>query len=215
MAFQLAHTKIINAVAREVLYPLGVRQKGRSRFWYDDAGWYTTFIEFQPSGWSRGSYLNTGVHWLWYPKDHWSFDLVDRDCGFAEFENKDQFRDAILPMAESAATFVRETRARFETLSGAFDYAKERSPPVDWYGLHLGILAALGGDTGMARSFASAAIIDGTTVSWQADRNRYVRSLLDAMDDPQRLRGFLENGISECRALLGLAESSGPRLPIR
>jgi hypothetical protein len=33
---QHAHTKLLNAAAREVLAPLGAVQKGRSRTWLDD-----------------------------------------------------------------------------------------------------------------------------------------------------------------------------------
>lgn len=57
------HNKILNAAAREVLRPLGFRQRGRSRMWFEDRGWWLVLVEFQPSQWSRGSYLNVGPMW--------------------------------------------------------------------------------------------------------------------------------------------------------
>src|SRR6202000_1719294 len=38
--------------------PLGLERRGRSRTWIDDQRWYAIVVEFQPSGFSKGSYLN-------------------------------------------------------------------------------------------------------------------------------------------------------------
>jgi hypothetical protein len=66
---QHPHTKLLIAAARDVLRPIGLTQKGRLRTWLDDLGWWLGVVEFQSSSWSRGSYLNVGVNWLWNPKD--------------------------------------------------------------------------------------------------------------------------------------------------
>src|SRR5687767_4381931 len=68
------HSTLITAAAREILRPMGLFQKGRSRTWLDDQGWWVCVVEFQPSSWSRGSYLNVGCMWLWGVKDYISFD---------------------------------------------------------------------------------------------------------------------------------------------
>jgi hypothetical protein len=44
-----------------VLTPLGLTQRGRSRLWLDDHGWWLIVVEFQPSAWSRGSHLNVSA----------------------------------------------------------------------------------------------------------------------------------------------------------
>lgn len=54
--------------------PIGCVQKGRSRTWLDDHGWWVGVVEFQPHAWARGSFLNVGAAWLWYEQDFWSFD---------------------------------------------------------------------------------------------------------------------------------------------
>ena len=48
-------------------------------------------VEFQPSGWSRGSYLNVGCMWLWNVAEHLSFDVVYRVNEFHRFESEQQF----------------------------------------------------------------------------------------------------------------------------
>jgi hypothetical protein len=65
---------LLSEAARRHLRRLGVVQKGRSRTWLDDNGWFVTVVEFQPSGFGKGSYLNVGAHFLWSWNDFLSFD---------------------------------------------------------------------------------------------------------------------------------------------
>ena len=48
MAVELPHSKLITSAARDVLRPLGLRRRGRSRVWLDDRGWWLGVVEFQP-----------------------------------------------------------------------------------------------------------------------------------------------------------------------
>lgn len=59
------HAKIINAVAKRILAPLGFFRKGSSRVWLQDNGWFLTVVEFQPSAYSKGTYLNVAMNFLW------------------------------------------------------------------------------------------------------------------------------------------------------
>ena len=74
MSATVDHNKIIRNAANSVLKPNGLFRKGTSRVWIDDNGWFLTVVEFQPSGWDRGSYLNVAVHFLWDDQDYLSFD---------------------------------------------------------------------------------------------------------------------------------------------
>jgi hypothetical protein len=100
-------------------------QKGRSRTWLDDRGWCLTVVEFQPSSWSRGSYLNVGIQWLWNPKHYLSFDYghrvtdLDGDGQYVEYESDEQFRPLALKMAVIAADQVRGYRDRFPDVVSA------------------------------------------------------------------------------------------------
>lgn len=107
------HDRIIHALCKEILLPIGVFQKGRSRLYLDDNGWYVTMIEFQPSGFSKGTYLNVGLHFLFMQGDH-SFDYSDGDSrigGFIAFENEEQFAHDIKPYVEKARDDALKYRA--------------------------------------------------------------------------------------------------------
>lgn len=59
------HAKIISAVAKRILVPEGFFRKGSSRVWLEDNGWFLTVVEFQPSSYSKGTYLNVAMNFLW------------------------------------------------------------------------------------------------------------------------------------------------------
>lgn len=89
------HNKIIHYLCKELLLPLGVIRNGRSRLYLDDNGYYLTMVEFQPSGWSRGTHLNVGIHFLWKGHEYLSFDAYtgksSRVSGFVQYRNDEQF----------------------------------------------------------------------------------------------------------------------------
>lgn len=114
------HNRIIAAAAKEALRPLGLRRKGRSRAWFADEGFWLNVVEFQPSSWSRGSYLNVAVHWLWsQPPGLLSFNRVERSGGFIEFENSEQFEPLALRMAQAAADGVLINRRLLGSITDA------------------------------------------------------------------------------------------------
>ena len=47
------------------LAPEGLFRVGSSRRWIDDNGYFVIQVEFQPSAYDRGSYLNVGISLLW------------------------------------------------------------------------------------------------------------------------------------------------------
>ena len=100
---------------------MGVVQKGRSRTWLDDHGWWLGVVEFQPSSWSRGSYLNVGVMWLWRPgDDHYVyFELGHRVEGLVVFESEDQFEPEARRLATRAADELQRYRSAIPDLAAA------------------------------------------------------------------------------------------------
>lgn len=104
------HKKIIKALCTEQLLPLGVFQKGTSRTYIDDNGWFFTVIEFQPSDWSKGTYLNVAMHFLWNEKQYISFDFADRFCRVGEYiayENDEQFTREVAKYVAEAVKWVK------------------------------------------------------------------------------------------------------------
>lgn len=108
------HNKLITKAAREILKPAGLFQKGTSRTWIDDNGWFLTVVEFQPSGWETGSYLNVAVNFLWDIKDHLSFDFAFKNSRQDKFKafsgDEDKFYREMLSMSELALKQVNEYR---------------------------------------------------------------------------------------------------------
>jgi hypothetical protein len=116
MAGTPLHTKLLTQAARDVLRPLGVKQRGRSRMWIDDHDWWLGLVEFQPSTWSPGSYLNVGVMWLWHEDaDALHYDVGHRvdDAPYVEFESEAQFAPAARNVAELARGRVERYRNLF------------------------------------------------------------------------------------------------------
>ncbi len=90
------HAKIISRVAKKVFKPYGFTQKGQSRLWLDDQGWFTILIEFQPFMGRKGTTLNIGANFHWYKQEYFSFDLEYRqEVDFVAFEEERQFSDEI------------------------------------------------------------------------------------------------------------------------
>lgn len=116
------HNKLIKLAANSVLKPNGLFQKGSSRIWIDDNGWFLIIVEFQPSHWGKGSYLNVSVHYLWDDKDYLSYDYGHRLGSFVSFDgNEEKFRADMQLLAQTALEKVKEYR-QFNDLH----YAKVR-----------------------------------------------------------------------------------------
>ena len=112
------HNKIIAHTARSVLKPHGLFQKGSSRIWIDDNGWYLTVVEFQPSGWGKGTYLNVGIHFLLREQDYLSFDFGGRMKEFVSAEDPERFSSDMEELAVIALDKVMEYR-KFRDVSYA------------------------------------------------------------------------------------------------
>ncbi len=150
-----AHDKIIAVAAKRMLHPLGFRRKGQSRLWCRDHGWWLAVVEFQPSGFQKGSYLNVAAHWLWSSEGYISFDL---GCGaeggsrVAEFEayvSDEQFQSAAENLAALAAQEVQQLARSLPIVLAAAEILMRRegglSPPGrgSWTAYHAGVAAGL------------------------------------------------------------------------
>jgi hypothetical protein len=211
-----AHSKMIAAAARETLRPLGVRQKGRSRTWLDDQGTWVTVVEFQPSSWSRGTYLNVGVNWTWNPKPYYSFDLGHRvhfdGLGeYFEFESEEQFRPIATMVAERAAQECKRFRELLgspqriaETLEGRPDARSNR-----WNAVSVGIALGVIGEVERAQAaFASFASLltppSASDPEWEHQIYERTTALADLVQDTERFREQIASDVVLGRELLKL-----------
>src|SRR5687768_5241704 len=108
-----AHIALINAAAKQHLEPYGCVKYGKSRIWLLDRGWFASFAEFQPSRYSKASYLNVSAHFLWAYEGGLTFDYGHRVGDFVEFESKEQFAPLAESMALTALTEMRRIDEKF------------------------------------------------------------------------------------------------------
>ena len=207
------HNKIINKAAREVLKPIGVMRKGQSRTWLDDNDWCITVIEFQPSSWSRGTYLNIGICWQWYPKDYYSFDIGYREAGFIEYKNDEQFEPKALALACSAKALalaeqakakvleIRDCLADSESLKGYVLNSFENKPVTVWDQHYMGMSCLLSGNHDQARKHFDNVLNETHDVEWVHNLKEYTEQVLKLMDSAKELISFLDQNINESRIL--------------
>ena len=194
-------SSILNARARQVLRPMGLQRKGRSRTWLDDHGWWLTVIEFQPSGFGRASYLNVGICWLWsaQPTKYLSFDLGYRVPGAgASFESEEQwhavvdhlvhqaadevtrYRELVPDLAAAAHECVRHEEARVADLRRGDG---TRDVPADWPTWHAAVACGLASDIDRAVHYFAHAATAGRGDRARAELWRPVRERATAWSE--------------------------------
>jgi hypothetical protein len=167
------HARIVTSAARTALRPLGLQQKGRSRRWIDDDGWWLVNVEFQPSSWRKGSYLNVGEQHLWCERDYLVFERHERPAGgkaFIEFTSDETaFEAAMTGLAERAVAAVV---ARRQEHGGGHDALRLVAATGDDF--NAGVALGLLGDV----PAAAARLEGGIHPAFQAQAARYRDALL-------------------------------------
>jgi hypothetical protein len=213
---QHPHTKLLSEAARQLLRPLGLIQKGRSRTWLDDRGWWLGVVEFQPSSWSRGSYLNVGVNWLWTPKDDLSYDFGGRlgvpgDGGYVEYKSDEQFWPLAVKLATIACDDVRRLRELFPTIEAAAAVLEKATDLNIEESIDAGIALALVGEGDRARTMLrrhTEWFESDEDLEWRVDEDRdlyeRVRALIELTQDRTQFREQIRRDVRQARSLLKL-----------
>lgn len=209
MANTADHNAIITAAARRVLAPAGLFRKGQSRTWIDDNGWYLTVVEFQPSGWDRGTYLNVGVNFLWARREYLAFEFHTGSRGarvgdFVPFTgDEEDFRSRVTDLAETALEKAEEYRRlrdpqqAKEILSSA---PFRRSDPVENYNRLM--LCGLCRD-GAARDWYDRLLAEteNASIPWMLEmRRELTEDMAPLVDHPELLEGYIREKIAAQRA---------------
>lgn len=204
MAKQNEHGKLIAAAAKAALAPLGFRRIGQSRTWISDERYWAIWIEFQPSAWSKGSYLNVRPSWLWLR--YGANDHHPRPADFISFESVAQFKPLVENMASIAAQTVVAMRARFKTLEDVNRFFAERVSQDGFPVYRAAITAGLVRDTHAARQlFERMDNMDTTNWgSWIMDLRSECAALAALLDEPMRYKAAILATIAERREKLRL-----------
>jgi hypothetical protein len=205
MVFEGVHGRQISIAAKSILAPLGCKRIGRSRTWIADQRFWAVLIEFQPSSFSKGSYLNVGASWLWYAKPYWSFDYGNRIEKFAPFVNERQFAGVAEKLATRAAEEVRILRNKFASISDIARYIAPDAHARYWPLYHAAVAAGLAGDVAASERFLNRLIEDFPAAEWQAKLRIDSAALARTLPDIVRFRGAILAIVQESRALHGLA----------
>ena len=214
------HSLLLATAARQILKPMQLVQKGRSRLWVDDHGWWIVNVEFQPSSFSKGSYLNVGAQWLWRRSTGHSFDVGHRLEEFVPFVSEAQFQPEARRLMLRAADRVAELRAQFTTVEDVTAYYEVEAGGVPPSHSHQGPAAELpstgryaaaiaNGLTGhleLARrlfDYWQAGIAD-SSVGWVRGWEHEGRELFACIDNEVEFRKAVWTVITEVRGRLKL-----------
>lgn len=204
------HDLLIAKAAKAALSPLGCTRKGKSRTWLDDHGWWVGVIEFQPSSFAKGTFLNVGSCWLWSDNDFFSFDDGYRIEPFHEFKDEVQFERIAEIVAERAKDEVLKLRERFLTIertSALLQQKSEVSRDI-WAKFHAGVSLGLMGSVVDAKScFELALEADGRDIDWVVQLKSRCIELHKLIDDSTGFKSRVEELIACKRAALKLPSS--------
>lgn len=195
--------KIIAAAAKAVLAPMGCARKGRSRIWYSDQRYWLIAAEFQPSGWSKGSYLNIFVAWLW--KASHGYPIAYRPAKFVPFESAEQFTPQIADMANVAAQEVEKQRERFSTFNRIYQHLLSESHRDHWPKYNAAVAAGLAGEMATARRlFDEMAARQTSGYGWQEKLKLDGAALAKLLDEPAQFRAAVLAIIERRRKVMRL-----------
>lgn len=203
------HDKIIADAAKKVLQPLGFRRKGQSRTWLDDHGWWLTVVEFQPSSFRKGSFLNVAAHWLWTANGYISFDFGSnpewgsRVAEFEEYVSEAQFERAAHRLVVAASQEALALAQHFPSIQATADFLliqEAKQERGSWSTHHAGVAAGLADrwrDAGtMLRSITDDRV--------RTTSERFIRLL----PEPQKFREEADTLVAGQRKTLRLPELS-------
>jgi hypothetical protein len=207
------HNKLIAEAAKQVLLPAGLKRVGKSRLYYDDNGWWCGFVEFQPSSWSKGSYLNVGVSWLLYERDHWAFNISDRVEGFSSAKDENQFKEAVLTKAKRSKEIVESYREKLPTTLKAYEYYKtlQRQKTI-WDNYYEAVFAGMSGEFSAAKANFNSLVALPKQYDWEKELNSRALELLQSLNRPKEFIEAVTGIVLRTRTLLHLENKEPAQL---
>ena len=205
MADRSPVVRIITSAAGESLKPLGLAQRGQSRVWIDDHGWWLGVVEFAPLR-TAGSSLHIGAMWLWHDVDHLAFHVDAAQTGHELFRSDDQFMPLALELARQAAVEVTALRERLSALPDIARYLTTRPMRRGflWDGFDAGIAAALAGEADTARDCFQRVLREDALAPWMVKAQDKARELHTIAADRNAVKGWVTGAVDSCRSKLGL-----------
>ncbi|MEU6533615.1 hypothetical protein ABZ869_31020 [Streptomyces sp. NPDC046928] len=207
MAPASSASRLVAEAARTRLRPLGLRQRGRSRLWLDDHGWWLGLVEFPSPRWSQGSGLQVGAMWLWQDVDHFAFHVSERLSGTEDYRSEEQFSPVAEELALRAHFSVQTLRAQFPDLRSVASHLAAQPVRRGWFWepWNAGVAAALVGDVSLAQQRFGAVLDEEPLAPWMEDAQQTARELVAMGRDRDAVRAWALSSIASCRQRLRLA----------
>ena len=199
------HNGQLAKAAKNHLGPIGMKRKGQSRVWFKDNGWWLGVVEFQPSSWSKGSYLNVAAMWLWNAKVYWSFDEGGRVEKFREFKDTDQFADVADALAIRARDETLALSHRFSSIAAVAAHLCQKNDENPWHSYHAAMAALTIGDLEHAQERFRALLALEEHAPWMAALKAKVLGLSQHAAGAPRLSEVVAQEVANGRALLNLS----------
>ncbi len=201
------HNKLIASIAKSILSSEGIIRKGRSRTWLDDNLWFTTIIEFQPSNWAKGSYLNIGVNFHWYEKDYFSFDIGGRVNKFSEFNTSDSFEAIISKYCEEALIIVKDFRQNLNNPENSLNFITNQvSKETIWGKYHLAMINGIKGNLVLSKKYFNEILNHENSFEWVIKLKRKVEFNLEALASQDEFIELSKDIILKSRAMKKLPQ---------
>jgi hypothetical protein len=196
------HDKIVKRAASEVLVPFGVFQKGQSRTWIDDNGWFLTIIEFRPSDWGKGAHLHVGLHYLWNNSGSLTIDYSGTDSSRADYTGSDEkfFTDMI-----ELAAFAKEKVLYYRSFAGinfAENLIVKNDAVYPWSTWNKMMICFLNTDTSRGRNFynqAAAETKDDYRDWAQEIQDRVTHRIAPILSNHENLKKYVLSSIKDSR----------------
>jgi hypothetical protein len=206
------HNKLIAEAAKQILLPAGLKRVGKSRLYYDDNGWWCGFTGFQPSSWSKGSYLNIGISRLLYEREHWAFNISDRVGGFSSAKEENEFKEAVHTKARQAKAIIESYREKFPVSLKAYEYYQNLPrPKTMWDNFYAAVIAGMSGEFSAARENFNSVVAFPKQYDWEKDLHARALELLQLLNRPTELIEAVTGIVLRTRTLLHL-ENKEPAL---
>ena len=199
------HNKLLKRTAKERLTPFGIRQKGNSRSFLFDNGWWTIIIEFQPSSYSKGSYLNIGLDFNFYPRDYFAFTFGYREKAFEEANSETEFLKTINDYCDLTIEKVDNLKVNFKDIWTATNTFKKHVDKDPWNKLDLGILYRLTGKVSDAKHLLLDIKKQKCQYDYEFKRQQFVTEILPWLDDDEIFLIKIKELISQTRHLKKLS----------
>lgn len=203
------HNQEIAAAAKRVLAPVGCFRKGRSRIWLADHGWWLGVVEFQPSGWSKGSYLNVAASYLWRAESHEKIMAFDRIVGPRPWRaavDGESFESHASELALLARESLTALRSHHRTVSSAADWLlSEEIKDSPWHDYNLGMAFGLTRQVESSRRHFRLAVEEvSSSDEWGPPLARKCATYASLVEDPEGFRAAVQERINATRAELKL-----------